>query len=32
MQKGFLDMLAIAQENIKKNPSLFGRSVEDVAK
>lgn len=31
MQKGFPDILAIARENIKRNPSLADRSVEDVA-
>lgn len=30
MSKGFRAILAIARENIKRNPSLAGRPVEDV--
>lgn len=32
MPKGFLDILEIARENIRKNPSLAGRPAEDIAR
>lgn len=31
MSKGFLEILAIARDNIKGNPSLIGRTTKEVA-
>ena len=31
MNKGFLEILAIARDNIRRNPSVVGRPTDDVA-